>query len=330
MDNRSIWYPLLNGGRVGLLFTGLILILSGLFVISQSALGYFLPHDVSFIGLTADELSAFQGGRITLFMFHDRVAFGGSIMAVGMLYLWLVEFPLKNGQGWSWWVLALSGFVGFGSFLTYLGYGYLDTWHGVGTLLLIPIFSLGLIISYRRLSADQRPISVLKSGRNLPNLTTRAGLGTGLLLFIALGLLAGGMTIMLIGMTVVFVPQDLAYMQVPMCASLDEINPRLVPLIAHDRACFGGGLATIGLIMGFSVYHTNARRSLWETLAIALTVGFASAITVHFLIGYTDLLHLAPAYAGVIVYTIGLIWTYQSWCKGNNAALITSKAEELS
>ena len=41
-------------------------------------------------------------------MFHDRVSFGGVIIAIGILYLWLTEFPLKTRRG--------MGVVGFGDF----------------------------------------------------------------------------------------------------------------------------------------------------------------------------------------------------------------------
>jgi hypothetical protein len=43
------------------------------------------------------------------------------------------------------------------------------------------------------------------------------------------------------GSTRVFVAEDLEFMGLTRGA-LDAINPRLVPLIAHDRAGFGGGL----------------------------------------------------------------------------------------
>jgi hypothetical protein len=39
-------------------------------------------------------------------------------------------------EAWAWWLLAFSGSAEFASFLAYLGYGYLDTWHGVRTALL--------------------------------------------------------------------------------------------------------------------------------------------------------------------------------------------------
>ena len=94
--------------------------------------------------MTAQDLCRLDRCRIVHFMFHDRVSFGGAIIAVGALYWWLAEFPLKAGEAWAWWLFVLSGIVGFGSFLAYLGYRYLDTWHGVATLLLLPCFIYGL------------------------------------------------------------------------------------------------------------------------------------------------------------------------------------------
>ncbi|MBW3554301.1 MAG: hypothetical protein KY466_12355 [Gemmatimonadetes bacterium] len=45
--------------------------------------------------MSAADLCALAECRINDFMFHDRAAFGGSLIAVAVLYLWLVEF----GQG---------------------------------------------------------------------------------------------------------------------------------------------------------------------------------------------------------------------------------------
>jgi hypothetical protein len=36
-------------------------------------------------------------------MVHDRATFGGVLIAIGALYLWLVEFPLRRGAAWAWW-----------------------------------------------------------------------------------------------------------------------------------------------------------------------------------------------------------------------------------
>ena len=58
----------------------------GLVVILLGASGHFLPHDEAFLGMTAQELCALHGCRIVHFMIHDRVSFGGALVAVGLLY----------------------------------------------------------------------------------------------------------------------------------------------------------------------------------------------------------------------------------------------------
>jgi len=143
-DDRGLLEALIGDGRPLLLFTGLCLILSGGFALFLSAVGHFLPHDVQFLGITADQLCAIAQCHIVHFMFHDRVSFGGALIAIGALYMWLAEFPLRRGEAWAWWLFVVTGTLGFGSFLAYLSYGYLDTWHGTGTLLMLPFFIMGL------------------------------------------------------------------------------------------------------------------------------------------------------------------------------------------
>jgi hypothetical protein len=97
---------------------------------------------------------------------------------------------------------------------------------------------------------------------------------------------------------------------------LRAINPRLVPLIAHDRAGFGGGLCSAGVAMYFCVWCGRPSKSLWQVLALSGTVGFACAILVHPAIGYTDFTHLAPAYAGALSYTVGMILSHRGMMRG--------------
>ena len=127
-----------------------------MFALFQSATGHFLPHDVGFLGMSAPDLCSVNECRIVHFMFHDRVSFGGGLIAIAVLYLWLAEFPLAEGEPWAWWTLAASGLVGFGSFLTYLGYGYLDTWHAAATIFILPCFVGGLWQSHGLLA---RPVA---------------------------------------------------------------------------------------------------------------------------------------------------------------------------
>ena len=87
MDEQSGFFARLVGdGRSLLALVALCLILAGGFCIFQSATGKFLPQDEEFLRMTVKDLCGFSDGRIVHFMFHDRVSFGGSIIAIGILY----------------------------------------------------------------------------------------------------------------------------------------------------------------------------------------------------------------------------------------------------
>lgn len=319
VDDRGLFQALIGDGRPFLIFTGLSLVLSGAFALFLSATGQFLPHDIQFLGMTAEQLCAIQQCRIVHFMFHDRVSFGGAIIAVGALYMWMAEFPLRRGQAWAWWLFVLSGLFGFGSFLAYLGYGYLDTWHGLATLFLFPCFIAGVIRS-RSLLPDRAPISSLFKPSVPIRWRTTSGLGRLCLLATAAGMILGGLTIMTVGMTSVFVPQDLQFMGVA-AADLKSINPNLIPLIAHDRAGFGGGICACGITVLFCVWCGEPSRSLWQVLCLAGLIGFAAAIGVHPVVGYNDAAHLAPAVLGALTFMAGLILTYKQMYSTNAGAI---------
>jgi hypothetical protein len=115
-----------------------------------------------------------------------------------------------------------------------------------------------------------------------------------------------------VGVTTIFVPQDLEYMGLTV-EQLSAVNSRLPSLIAHDRAGFGGGVACCGLTMFFCIWCGRASRSLWQALAITGLSGFATAIGVHPAIGYNDLFHLSPAMLGATLFTIGIVLTHGAW-----------------
>lgn len=296
-DDRGFLAHLVGDGRSLLTLTALILIGAGGFAILQAATGKFLPQDTDYLGMSAQQLCALHGCRIVHFMVHDRVSFGGVLIAIGTMYLWLTEFPLRRHERWAWLALAISGTAGFLSFLAYLGYGYLDTWHGAATLILAPIFVSGLWMTRKFNQKVEHPSLDFRS---------RQGIGRILILMSTFGIMSAGLTIMTVGMTTVFVPTDLTFMGVTP-EELRSFNAHLVPLIAHDRAGFGGALLSCGMAMFLCALHGLPSRSLWQALAIAGTVGFGCAILVHPAIGYTNLLHLGPAIVGCIVFTIGMV-----------------------
>jgi MFS family permease len=304
-DDRGLLSALLGDGRPLLLLSGLALVLAGGFALFLSAAKHFLPHDVDYLGMTAEQLCGINNCRVVYFMFHDRVAFGGALIAIGVLYLWLAVFPLRRGEAWAWWAFAVSGFFGFGSFLAYLGYGYLDTWHGAATLLILPCFGIGLAKSRAHLQAPRGISSLLRPGATI-NWLSPFGIGRALLLAVAGGMIAGGLTVMTFGMTRVFVAQDLTFMRLAR-SDLQTISARLIPLIAHDRAGFGGAICTTGVTVLICVWCARPSRSLWQILCLAGVIGFVTAIGVHPMVGYNDLFHLGPAILGAIMFIAGLI-----------------------
>jgi hypothetical protein len=327
-DRRGFFEVLIGDGRPLLSLTALALIFSGGFALFQSASGQFLPHDVLYLGMTAQDLCRLDQCRIVHFMFHDRVSFGGALIAVGSLYLWLNEFPLKQGDPWAWWLFLVSGTIGFGSFLAYLGYGYLDSWHGVATLLLLPCFLYGLFRSRLTIRGPSHPRSLLQPSMPLERGST-LGVGRACLLMTALLLVAGGLTIMIVGSTFVFVPQDLQFMDMT-AAQLKAVNPHLIPLIAHDRAGFGGGLCCTGVIVFFCVWCGQPCKSLWQVLCVAGITGFGTAIGIHPIVGYISASHLAPAVIAAVIFTIGLILCFKPMTSGTThdkpCAVTTSTA----
>jgi len=236
------------------------------------------------------------------FMFHDRVAFGGTLISIAVLYFWLAAFPLLQGATWAWWAFVASGTLGFASFLTYLGYGYLDIWHGTATLVLLPTFILGLLYSRRLATTRVAPWIRTDEMKTAP---WPLFLGRWGLLASGLGITLAGLVILYLGSTEVFVAEDLGFMGVTR-QMLDDANPRLVPLIAHDRAGFGGGLATVGILVSVCAVYSRPSRAFHEAVAIGGIVGFGCAIGIHYVEGYVNPIHLAPAFAGATLFGVSL------------------------
>ncbi len=276
------------------------LALAGLFAWFLSAAGEALPHELRYLGLTLPELRALAGGRVADFMTHDRVAFGGTLIALGILNAWLVAVPLARGERWAWRLIATTGAFGFASFLAYAGSAYLDSWHATAAVALLLAFVPGLVIARQHLA----PAESVR--RSWPSWRTLDGLGRRLVALTGFGMVVAGSVILALGSIVVFVPQDLIYIGFDR-AALDALNVHLVPLIAHDRTGFGGGVATIGLVILGCLRWGGWSRSLWQALAAAGGLGFGAAIGIHGLVGYLDATHVGPAVVGALVFVLGMV-----------------------
>jgi hypothetical protein len=294
--------PVLGDGRPLLLVVAGGLLFAGGFALFLAATGELLPHDVRYLGMGADDLCTAEC-RILDFMIHDRAAFGGTLVGLGILYLWLTVFPLAAGEQWAWWAWLVSGTVGFLSFLSYLGYGYLDMWHGVATLVLLPFYVVGMARSRRLVG----PLDVRALGHHGGWLARRDRFAAGraVLLLGAAATAAGGLAVLRVGLGDTFVPEDLEFMDLT-ARQLHELNPRLVSLLAHDRAGFGGGVFTLGLTTMLCLWCARPSRHLHQAVALAGATSITAALGVHFLVGYTDLWHLLPAVAAAVSLAVGL------------------------
>jgi acyl-homoserine lactone acylase PvdQ len=99
--------------------------------------------------------------------------------------------------------------------------------------------------------------------------------------------------------------------------ALRSANPRLVPLVAHDRATFGGMLVAngLGLLLSTLWGFRPCSAWLWWTQLVAGVLAYAAAIAVHLAVGYIDPWHLAPAYGGLAVFLLGLGLSYPFLCR---------------
>ena len=103
-------------------------------------------------------------------------------------------------------------------------------------------------------------------------------------------------------------------------ADLNAVNPRLIPLIAHDRGGFGGAVLTTGVTFFFMVWCAAPSKSLWQALCAAGAFGFITAIGIHPIVGYNDLVHLAPAIVGAVIFVTGLALSYKPMVLGATPA----------
>jgi hypothetical protein len=301
-DDRSLVSAIIGDGRPLLIAVAASLVFAGGFVIFLAVTRQLLPHDLSYLGMSSSELERIADGRLVDFMIHDRVSWGATLIAIGVLYVWLIEFPLAAGQIWAWWVLTITGVIGFASFSSYLAAGYLDTWHGIGTLCLLPVFWLGV--------AATRPRPFQWSVRLRPTWwgAPRKVIGRVLVVSSGSGLVLAGITILTIGVTSTFVESDLQFIGVDR-AVLDNVSDRLVPLVAHDRVGFAGGVIVGGLLVA-SIAWWGQGRAARHAVALAGLVAYGATLAVHIAVGYTDLLHLAPLLVGSVAMTAGLVAWY--------------------
>ncbi|HEY0377983.1 MAG TPA: hypothetical protein VGC87_13775 [Pyrinomonadaceae bacterium] len=293
------WTTLMGGG----------MLFGSLLALVIAATQVVLPYDEAFLGMGRAELAAVNP-RLLAFMAHDRVTLAGTMVAIGVMYVGLSVFGVRRGLHWARQSVFLSAFTGFASFFLFLGFGYLDIFHAFVTAVLLQLLLLGVHSRLGTYTPSARPDA--RGDR-----AWRLSLWGQLLLVVhGFALLAAGAVISVIGITQVFVHEDLEFMRTTVGALLSA-NPRLVPLVAHDRATFGGMLLAGGWVFLLPALWGYRRGSawLWWTLLVAGLSAYAAALGVHYAVGYMGLKHLLPAFGGLSLYLLGLALSYPFLCR---------------
>lgn len=280
---------------------GLFITIGGIIALLFSMTTVILPYDEAFIGFSRDEIIAINP-NIIYFMAHDRMTLAGTMISGGILFMNIARHGVQYGLHWARKAINVAATVGFLGILLFIGYGYFDWLHGVLWIILMPFFIHG----WRKTTKSNRtPFS--KNRTNHP--AWKQSLW-GQLCFVVLGFsfILGGLIISLIGSTNVFVPTDIGFI----CMSpeqMNEINNRLIPLIAHDRAGFGSALISVGLLVLMIALwgYQQGAKWVWNSLLIGGIPAFCAGVVTHFVIGYTTFIHLLPAYFTIFLYVAGLI-----------------------
>jgi len=298
------------------LLMGLSMFGGGILALLIAATRVVLPYD-EVLGISRDQLSAINP-RLLAFMAHDRVSLAGTMIAVGIFYAALTWHGIRQGVHWAKVAVLASALSGFASFFLFLGFGYFDPFHAFVTAVL---FQLLLLAWHGKLGPPPVP--------NEPDLHDDAAWKRsqwGQLLFVVQGiaLIGAGVVISSIGATYVFVHEDLEFLQTTREA-LVAANPRLVPLVAHDRASFGGMLIASGLAVLLPALWGFRRGAkwVWRMFLWAPLPAYVSAIGVHLVVGYDDIVHLAPAFGGAQLWLIGLLLSREYLTKSSSISSLT-------
>ena len=234
-----------------ILLLGISMFIGGVLTAIIAMTNVLLPYDEHYLGMSAYELSIFHE-RLLQFMAHDRICLAGSMIGIGILYSAIAYFGIKKGNRHAMLAVEASGLIGFFSFFYFIGFGYFDPLHAFVSAILCQLLLLALVA--KRSPKQRGPAQDITNDRAWK----RSQWGQLLLLIHCAGLLGAGMLISGIGMTDVFVAEDLDFMQCSMQDIL-AIHPDLINVVAHDRASLGGMLLSCGIAQLFLLLHVWQR-----------------------------------------------------------------------
>lgn len=262
-----------------------------------------LPYDEHYLGLTAEALRR-NSPKLFAFMAHDRGILAGTMLGLGWIYGVLAFHGIRRGVHGAKTAVAASALTGFASFFAFFGFGYFDTLHAFVAAILAQM-TVQILVGA---DGGAPPYKVAVDSED--SAWRRAQWGQLLWLVHAAGLIFAGCMILGIGMTSVFVAEDLDFL----CLTGEQarmLGDRMIAVVAHDRATLGGMLLSSGVAMLLPILWCQRRGAHWLWLGIAGLglPAYAAAFLAHFMTGYVDWRHLLPAAAGAVLWAGGLVLT---------------------
>ncbi len=299
---------------------GVALAAGGLAALGLALSRVLLPYDEHYIGLTSAALKKTMP-RLFAFMAHDRATLAGVMLGLGWLYACLGWHGVRAARPGAKTAVIASALAGFASFFAFFGFGYFDTLHAFVAVVLFQ-FTVQIMVAVEGGASISAVIPDDEDGR-----WRSAQWGQLLWVVHAVGLLFAGSLILGIGMTSVFVSEDLGFLCMTTQQTL-ELGERMIGVVAHDRASLGGMLLASGVAMLLPVLWCFRRGEdwLWWAMAGLGFPAYAAALGVHLKVGYTDWHHMVPALLGVGLWLGGLILTRSYLKKRGIGRLFTHEA----
>ncbi|MFF2556976.1 hypothetical protein ACFVUS_38650 [Nocardia sp. NPDC058058] len=299
------WDPRRWPGWFWGLLVGVGMIVAGVGAAAITLGPVLLWYDRDYLGTDLDGLHGINH-HLVHFLQHDRITMAGNMIAIGCLYCGLAWGGMRRGHVWARNALLLSGLVGFPTLFYFLVIGFVEPLHVLAAAVLFPMFVLA--VRHR-----PGPPSWERLPEGDERVRRRALVGQLVTVATGMGVIFGGIVISTVGLTKVFVPTDLTFLETD-ADTLKAANEHLLPFIAHDRAGFGGALIATGVaitLLGLWGWRRGAAW-VWWSLCGAAVAGSVSALAIHFFIHYTAFIHLLPVYIGaaLLVTALGLSRQY--------------------
>ncbi|MCM3731567.1 dihydroorotate dehydrogenase [Fictibacillus nanhaiensis] len=312
-------------GWVSLFLMGMGVFIAGIIALIIGLTHVLLPYDEAFLGIKSEEIIAYNH-ELFHFMSHDRICLAGVMISAGFMFMQLSYHGIRKGEHWARKAFVIAASIGFLNLFYFVGFGYFDKLHFIYYAIILPFFIYGLY--------KTRNMPIGSKGINLYNSTSwkKSQLGQSMFIISGICLLSAGIVISIIGMNGVFVPEDLSFFSLTP-EQISAFNERLIPLIAHDRAGFGGALISEGfLLLLIALWgYREGVKWIWWTLAIGGLPGFLTGVGTHFMIGYDNHFHLSPAYLLFVFYLVGLVYSYPYLCgsKKQSMSLTSYEAKKV-